>query len=72
MSEQDFTPQSAHEVVGQTFVSDWLLVDQERINAFGAVTEDPDPHHIDPTFAAEHSPWGKTIAFGFLTMSLSE
>ncbi len=70
MSVEYFTPQTAHEVVGQTFVSDWLLVDQERINTFGKVTEDPDPHHIDPVFAAEHSPWGKTISFGFLTLSL--
>ena len=32
---------------------------------------DPDPHHIDPEWAAEHSPWGKTIAFGYLTASLT-
>ncbi len=30
----------------------------------------PDPHHVDPEYAAEHSPWGRTISFGFLTMSL--
>ncbi len=67
---EHFTPQTAHEVVGRTFVSDWLLIDQERIDAFGQVTDDPDPHHIDPAYAAEHSPWGKTLAFGFLTLSL--
>ena len=70
MSEEYVTPETVHEHVGETFVSDWLHVDQERIDAFGQVTEDPDPHHVDPDFAAEHSPWGKTISFGFLTLSL--
>lgn len=51
-------------------VSRWIEVPQERITAFGHVTEDPDPMHIDPAWAAGHSPWGKTFAFGFLTVSL--
>jgi acyl dehydratase len=50
--------------------SDWLTLDQERITAFGVVTNDPDPLHIDPVYAARFSPFGKTFAFGFLTMSL--
>jgi acyl dehydratase len=62
-------PDGAPEVVGQTFVSDWLVVDQTRIDTFGRVTEDPDPHHVDPEFAARYSPSGATIAFGFLTLS---
>jgi acyl dehydratase len=65
-----FTPQTAHEVIGQTFVSDWTLIDQKRISAFGRATDDPDPHHVDPDWAAQHSPSGKTISFGFLTVSL--
>jgi len=56
--------------VGRTFTSDWIVVDQRRISVFGANTEDPDPHHVDPQFAARHSPWGATISFGFLTLSL--
>lgn len=51
-------------------VSRWIDVTQQRITDFGHVTEDPDRMHIDPAFAAEHSPWGKTFAFGFLTVSL--
>jgi len=70
MSISTFSPPSAHTVVGQTFTSDWIVVDQRRINVFGANTEDPDPHHIDPVYCAEHSPWGKPISFGFLTISL--
>lgn len=51
-------------------VSDWVLIDQQMISDFGRVTRDPDPMHIDPQWAAEHSPFGETIAYGFLTMSL--
>jgi acyl dehydratase len=51
-------------------VSDWLLVDQERINAFADATGDHQWIHVDPERAAK-SPFGKTIAHGYLTMSLA-
>jgi acyl dehydratase len=51
-------------------VGDWLEVDQERINQFADVTEDRQFIHVDPERAAELSPWGVTIAHGFLTLSL--
>ena len=51
-------------------ISPWLVIDQQRITAFGRDTLDPDPLHIDPVYAAEHGPYGKTISFGFLTVSL--
>jgi len=50
--------------------SRWIDVTQQRITEFGNVTEDPDRMHIDPEYAAAHSPFGKTFAFGFLTVSL--
>ena len=50
--------------------SRWVDVPQQRITDFGHNTEDPDPMHIDPSWAAAHSPYGVTIAFGFLTVSL--
>jgi len=50
-------------------VSDWILVDQARIDAFAKTTEDPQFIHIDPVRAAE-TPFGGTIAHGFLTLSL--
>lgn len=57
--------------VGQSIgCSRWIEVSQQRISDFGRLTEDPDPMHIDPAFAAAHSPYGETIAFGFLTVSL--
>ncbi len=50
-------------------VSDWILVDQARIDAFAETTEDPQFIHIDPVRAAE-TQFGGTIAHGFLTLSL--
>jgi len=50
--------------------SRWLTVDQEMIDRFGHATLDPDPMHIDPEWARRNGPFGGTIAFGFLTMSL--
>jgi acyl dehydratase len=50
-------------------VSDWIPVDQARIDAFADVTEDHQFIHIDPAAAAK-TPFGGTIAHGFLTLSL--
>lgn len=50
-------------------VSSWITVDQTRINAFAEVTEDWQYIHVDPVRAAE-SPFGGTVAHGFLTLSL--
>ncbi len=51
-------------------VSDWLEVDQARINLFADATGDHQWIHIDPARAAKELPTGKTIAHGFLTLSL--
>ena len=50
-------------------LSDWILVDQARIDAFAEITEDPQFIHIDPE-AAARTPFGGTVAHGFLTLSL--
>lgn len=50
-------------------VSDWIAVDQARIDAFADATEDHQFIHVDPDAAAK-TPFGGTIAHGFLTMSL--
>jgi len=50
-------------------VSRWIEIDQERINAFARLTEDEQFIHIDPDMA-RHTPFGGTIAHGFLTLSL--
>ncbi|MFQ5437204.1 MAG: MaoC family dehydratase [Paracoccaceae bacterium] len=49
--------------------SDWLTVDQARVDAFADVTEDHQFIHVDPEAAAK-TPLGGTIAHGFLTLSL--
>lgn len=48
----------------------WIEVSQERIDAFAAATDDPQWIHVDPERAASESPFGGTIAHGFLTLSL--
>ena len=59
-----------HSRVGEEIgVSDWLLVDQERIDAFADATEDRQFIHTNPD-AAQQTPFGGTIAHGFLTLSL--
>ncbi len=54
---------------GREFVSDWLLVDQPMIDAFADATGDHQFIHIDPVRAAD-TPFGGTIAHGFLLISL--
>jgi len=49
--------------------SDWLLIDQARIDGFAEVTGDHQWIHVDPVRAAQ-GPFGATIAHGFLTLSL--
>lgn len=51
-------------------MSDWFLVTQERIRQFAAATEDHQWIHEDRKRAARESPYGTTIAHGFLTLSL--
>jgi len=49
--------------------SDWLIVDQARIDRFADATEDRQWIHVDPQRAAQ-GPFGAPIAHGFLTLSL--
>ena len=50
-------------------VSSWITVDQQRIDAFADATEDRQFIHVDPQ-AATQTPFGGTIAHGFLTLAL--
>ncbi|MBL8324790.1 MAG: MaoC family dehydratase [Rubrivivax sp.] len=57
-------------LVGQEIgLSDWLTVDQQRIDRFAQATEDHQWIHVDPVRAAA-GPFGATVAHGFLTLSL--
>src|SRR5271154_3119063 len=51
-------------------VTDWLTITQERIRQFGETTEDRQWIHLDTERARRESPYGTTIAHGFLTLSL--
>lgn len=56
---------------GQTVgSSEWLTIDQARIDAFAATTGDDQWIHTDPERASREAPGGVTIAHGYLTLSL--
>ena len=64
------TLQEIHALIGQEFgVSDWFEVSQDRINDFADVTVDHQFIHIDEK-KAKATPFGGTVAHGFLTLSL--
>src|SRR5580698_2579435 len=54
---------------GEIGLSRWFTIDQKRIDAFAEITEDRQFIHVDPE-AAKASPFGETIAHGFLTLSM--
>lgn len=64
-------PSDLPSLVGQEVgVSRWITVDQARIDAFARITEDEQFIHVDPE-RARATPFGGTIAHGFLTLSLA-
>jgi acyl dehydratase len=63
--------EEAVEAVGQELgVSPWVSIDQERIDAFADATGDHQWIHVDVERGRTESPYGATIAHGFLTLSL--
>lgn len=65
------SPDELLAATGRTLgVSDWLVVDQTRVNAFADVTDDHQYIHTDPARAARETPFGGAIAHGFLTLSM--
>ena len=64
-------PSDLPSLIGQEVgVSRWITVDQARIDAFARTTEDEQFIHVDPE-RARATPFGGTIAHGFLTLSLA-
>ncbi|HTW85646.1 MAG TPA: MaoC family dehydratase [Candidatus Sulfotelmatobacter sp.] len=57
-------------LVGTSRTSPWFTVEQGAVTAFGELTGDRNPLHLDPVWCAQHSPFGRTIAHGFYTTSL--
>jgi acyl dehydratase len=65
-------PLSLKESAGKEIaVTPWFTLTQDRIRQFAEVTEDRQWIHIDPKRAKAASPYGTTIAHGFLTLSLT-
>jgi acyl dehydratase len=61
----------AKTMLGQEIgISDWMLIDQERVNGFAQVTGDQQWIHVDVERARRESPFGGPIAHGYLTVSL--
>jgi acyl dehydratase len=64
-------PRSLKELLGREIgVTEWFSVTQERIEQFAEATEDRQWIHVDRARANKESPYGTTIAHGFLTLSL--
>jgi len=55
--------------VGEENTTDWISIDQSMINAFADVTKDHQFIHVDPE-GAKQTPFGSTVAHGFLSLSL--
>jgi acyl dehydratase len=65
------TPHSLRRFVGREIATtEWFSVSQDRIQQFAEATEDRQWIHIDRERAEQKSPYGTTIAHGFLTLSL--
>ena len=58
------------QVGSETFVGDWITVDQDRVNRFADATGDHQWIHVDVERAQRESPYGAPIAHGFLTLSM--
>jgi acyl dehydratase len=64
-------PQSLKEMIGSELgVTEWFQITQERVHQFAEATEDRQWIHVNRERASQESPYGTTIAHGFLTLSL--
>ena len=72
MSARDEALKAAQQQIGSEIgVSNWITVDQKMIDGFAKATLDEQWIHVDPERATAESPFGGTIAHGFLTVSLA-
>jgi acyl dehydratase len=71
MALEGYTLAAIADFVGKELgVSDWITIDQRRIDDFAACTGDHQWIHVDIVRAHRESPFGTTIAHGYLTLSL--
>jgi len=71
MTAQKFSLANVEAFIGRELgVSDWVTINQERIDQFAACTEDRQWIHVDVERAKRDSPLGTTIAHGYLTLAM--
>ena len=70
MSPESVLAELKSKVGAEIYTSDWITVDQQTIDAFAAATGDNQWIHTDPERARLDSPYGTTIAHGYLIVSL--
>jgi acyl dehydratase len=71
MTTAQYSMATAAQFAGREFgMSDWVALDQDRIDAFAACTGDRQWIHLDVERAGRESPFGGPIAHGYLTLSL--
>ena len=69
MANNGITLANAHEHIGEEIgLTDWVDIDQMQVNIFGEITRWPTRGHNDPEWAERESPYGGTIAQGFLML----
>lgn len=70
MSKETLLAELQAEIGQETYVGEWVKVDQERIGQFADATGDHQWIHVDVERASKESPYGAPIAHGFLTLSM--
>jgi acyl dehydratase len=71
MATEPYSLATVHQFIGHELgVSSWITIDQERINEFAECTNDYQWIHVDVERAKQESPFGTTIAHGYLTLSM--
>jgi acyl dehydratase len=71
MTTHDLSFDTLEEHLGREIaLTPWFSVSQADATAYGRLTQDPDPMHIDPDWAKAHSPYGRTVLAGLHMLSL--
>src|SRR5262245_21349874 len=71
MALEEYSLSTIEQFVGRSLgVTDWVLIEQKRIDQFAECTEDHQWIHVDVARAARESAFGSTVAHGYLTLAL--
>ena len=70
MSKETMFADLKNKIGKEVYVGEWMTMSQNRINSFAHATEDLQWIHVDPERAKRESPFGDTVAHGYLILSL--